>query len=471
MIVPGGMVLWIEADSLAYASASVDNPTNLMSTTLPTRAEPTASHHLHRVSLAPFVALLYGYCAGGPFGFEAMVSTSGPGMALIFILLVPWLFSVPMALVTAEMATAMPVEGGFYRWVRAAFGDFWGFECGWWNWTGTFLMSGAYGVMLADYTAQVVRVTSPILHWFIAFGFLALVTFLNILGIRLVGNLTLVLLLGALVPVAIFTYLGLREGHFNPFLPIVPPGRSWREVYGVGLALALWIYSGYEQLSTVIEEVEEPKRNFPRGLSLVVPLAIVTFVLPIAAGLASLGNWQDWQTGYLVTAAKLVRPWLEWPMFGAAAVCTFVLLDSTALSASRVPFTMAEDGYFHPALAKLDPRCATPVRALLVSAAVSAALAFFSLTQLIAVYAWLRSATSILTLVALWRLRKNADAWHPSFRVPGGGIGLALIIIVPVALFAWAIANSDSSASVWGPAYLFMGLVAFGFLRYVRRPN
>jgi amino acid transporter len=61
-------------------------------------------------------------------------------MALLFILIVPWLFSVPMALASAEMATAMPVEGGFYRWTRAAFGNFWGFQCGWWNWTGTFFM-------------------------------------------------------------------------------------------------------------------------------------------------------------------------------------------------------------------------------------------------------------------------------------------------------------------------------------------
>jgi len=79
-----------------------------------------------RIALAPFVALLYAYCAGGPFGFEAMVSTAGPGMSLLFILVVPFLFSVPMALATAEMASMMPVQGGFYRWTRAAFGDFWG---------------------------------------------------------------------------------------------------------------------------------------------------------------------------------------------------------------------------------------------------------------------------------------------------------------------------------------------------------
>src|ERR1700745_3709879 len=167
----------------------------MVSTSSPAMAASQACHagRLKKISLIPFVAILYAYCAGGPFDYEAMVSTSGPGMALLFILIVPWLVSVPMALATAEMATAMPVEGGFYRWTRAAFGDFWGFQCGWGNWTGTFLMSGAYGVVMADYIAGLTPLTA-LQHWLIAFSFLVLVTCLNVLGIKLVGNLTLLLL-------------------------------------------------------------------------------------------------------------------------------------------------------------------------------------------------------------------------------------------------------------------------------------
>ena len=186
----------------------------------------TAPRHrqLQHISLTPFVAVLYAYCAGGPFGFEAMVSTSGPGLSLIFILVVPLLFSVPIALATAEMAAAMPVEGGFYRWTRAAFGDFWGFHCGWWNWTGTFFMSAAYGVLMADYIGELRPLTRGE-HWLIAFAFLALVGYLNIRGIRLVGNLTLALLLLALVPVAIFTVQGFAHARFNPFHPLLATGK------------------------------------------------------------------------------------------------------------------------------------------------------------------------------------------------------------------------------------------------------
>src|SRR5439155_8627398 len=175
-----------------------------------------------------------------------------------------------------------PVEGGFYRWSRTAFGDFWGFQCGWWNWTGTFLMSGAYGVMLADYIGQLAPIQSKWGHWLIAFAFLATVAYLNIRGIRLVGNLTLVLLLLALIPVAVLTVRGFSHARFNPFHPLIPTNSSWHQVFGVGLASALWIYSGYEQLSTVTEEIEEPERTFPRALAIVVPLAMITFFLPVA---------------------------------------------------------------------------------------------------------------------------------------------------------------------------------------------
>jgi amino acid transporter len=228
-----------------------------------------------------------------------MISTSGPGLGLTFLLVVPLLFAVPIALATAEMTTLMPVEGGFYRWSRAALGDFWGFQCGWWNWTGTFLMSASYGVAMADYLDDWFPLHSRTEHWAVAFVFLLVVAYLNMRGIHLVGKVTLILLLIMSVPLVVFVGLGFQHAHFNPFHPFFPAGRPWQGAFGVGLAIALWSYSGYEQLSTVIEEVENPARNFPIGLAIVVPLAIAIFVLTLAAGLAALGNWQEWETGYL----------------------------------------------------------------------------------------------------------------------------------------------------------------------------
>jgi amino acid transporter len=410
--------------------------------------------------------VLFAYCAGGPFELESMISSSGPGLGLTFLLIVPLLFSVPIALATAEMTTLMPVEGGFYRWSRAALGDFWGFQCGWWNWTGTFLMSASYGVGMADYLEFWFPMHSRVEHWAVAFIFLVVVACLNVLGVHLVSKLTLILLFLMSIPVAVFVVEGFHHARFNPFHPFFPTDRPWQGAFGVGLAIALWSYAGYEQLSTVIEEVENPSRNFPIGLAIVVPMAIGIYVVTMAAGLAALGNWKEWETGYLVTAARLTGGnALGTAIFVAAVICLFVLLDSTMLSVTRIPLAMAEDGYLHPALAEVSARFGTPVRSIVLSTVFCAALAIFTVPQLIGVYAWTRMATSIETVISFWQLRRRYPDAPRSFRVSGGVVGAALIVLAPTLLFAWAMIYSDPPTRKWGFVNLASGPVAYLWIR------
>jgi amino acid transporter len=425
--------------------------------------------NLRRIGLAPFVAVLFAYCTGGPFALESMISGSGPGLALTFLIVVPFLLSVPISLATAEMTTIMPVEGGFYRWSRAALGDFWGFQCGWWNWTGSFLMSAAYGVSVADYCGYWFPVHSRIEHWALAVVFLLVVAYLNVRGIQVVGKLTLILLLIMAVPLVLFAVLGFHQARFNPFHPFLPTGKPWQGAYGVGLAIALWTYAGYEQLSTVIEEVENPERNFPIGLAIVIPLSIVGYVVTLAAGLAALGNWQEWDTGYLVTAGRLIGGnALGTGIFVASVIANFALLDSTLLSVSRLPLTMAEDGYFHPALGKVSARFGTPVRSILLSAALCSALALFTVPQLIAVYAWTRMATSVQTMLSFWEFRRKYPDTPRGFRAPGGRFAALMMVITPILLFAWAMIYSDVGTRKWGLLNLASGPVAYLWVWYRR---
>ena len=447
--------------SVARSSSSLpDVPSSLYCST----------KHLRRIGLAPFVAVLFAYCTGGPFSLESAISGSGPGLALTFLVVVPFLLSVPISMATAEMTSIMPVEGGFYRWSRTALGDFWGFQCGWWNWTGTFLMSAAYGVSVADYFEYWLPLHSRIEHWALAVLFLVIVAYLNVRGIQVVGNLTLILLLIMFVPLVVFAVLGFHEAQFNPFHPFFPTGKRWQEAYGVGLAIALWTYAGYEQLSTVIEEVERPERNFPIGLAIVIPLSIVGYVVTLAAGLAALGNWQEWQTGYLVTAGRLVGgKILGTGIFVASVIANFALLDSTLLSVSRLPLTMAEDGYFHPALGRIDARFGTPVRSILLSAALCSALAIFTVPQLIAVYAWTRMATSVQTMLSFWQFRRKYPNTPRSFRAPGGRFATLMMVLTPTLLFAWAMIYSDVSTRKWGLLNLASGPLAYLWVHYHRR--
>jgi APA family basic amino acid/polyamine antiporter len=122
---------------------------------------------------------------------------------------------------------------------------------------------------------------------------------------------------------------------------------------------------------------------------------------------------------------------------------------------------MAEDGYFHPFLARLHPRFGTPARAIALSVLICTALAAFSLTQLIAIYAWLRVATSVMTMLSLWRLRRTMPGLPRRFVVPGGRFGMATVIALPLLFFAWALINSDPQSRLWGPLCLALGPLAY----------
>jgi amino acid transporter len=62
--------------------------------------------------------LIFFTTCGGAFGLEPLIGAVGPGLAVVLIILTPVLWSLPTALMVAELATLMPEEGGYYVWVR-----------------------------------------------------------------------------------------------------------------------------------------------------------------------------------------------------------------------------------------------------------------------------------------------------------------------------------------------------------------
>jgi amino acid transporter len=264
--------------------------------------------------------------------------------------------------------------------------------------------------------------------------------------------------------------IGLAKWHHNPFVPMVPPNQPFSKVFGVGLALAIWLYSGYEQVSSVAEDVENPRRTYPRALALVIPLSIATYFLPPFAALAALGNWQQWTDGYFSTAALLVGGrWLGSLMTIAAMVGNVALLNSTMLTATPMPFTMAEDGYLPPFLTRRHSRFGTPWIAILISAAIYASLALHSLGELISLYAFLRGATTVLTVLSAWGLRRKSPDMPRPFRIPGGNLGLIYVIAMPFAMTCVALLNSESFAKRWGPWALAAGPVVYFVVKWFAR--
>jgi amino acid transporter len=465
---------------------SINNQQSAINNFLPNnRPLSTApkSSPLRKASLFYLVFVMFSYTTGGPFGLEDMVTTSGPGLTLIYLLVLPFFWCIPVSLVSAELTTAMPVEGGFYRWTRAAFGDFWGFLAGWWNWSASFLLGGVYAVLFTDYLFYYFPSLTGWKHYLVSLALIAVITWINVRGIQMVGQVATALEIFIFLPVMAMVVIGLAHWRHNPFLPFVPPHQPPFKVFGVGLALGLWLYSGYEQLSTVAEEVENPQRSYPRALALVVPLSIATYFLPTLAGLVANGDWQKWHTGYFSDAAQQIggmlgqgwlgtswlgTSWLGTWMTLAAMVGNVALLNSTVLTTTRMPFAMAEDGYLPAALTRKHSRYGTPWLAIVISAVIYAILAQHKLTQLISIYIWLRSATTVLTVLSAWKLRRTRPEMPRAFVIPGGRLGLLYVVAAPVVMALVALLGSDRFGMIGGAVAIALGPVVYAIVAFRR---
>lgn len=415
-----------------------------------------------KAGLLYFVFVMYAYTTGGPFGLEEMVTTSGPGMTLLYLLVIPLFWSIPVSLATAELTTAIPVEGGFYRWVRASHGDFWGFLTGWWNWSASWLLAASYAVLFADYLANYFPGLAGWKHYLVALSLIALFAYINIRGIQMVGVVATILGICILLPVVAECVIAATKWQHDPFHPMIPPHVPTFQIFGVGLALGLWLYSGYEQCSSVAEEIDNPQRSYPLALAIVVPMSVATYFLPALLSLAALGNWQDWNTTYLATAARLIGGgWLGVLMTVAAVLCTVSLLNATMLTSTRMPSTMSEDGYLPPFFAARHPKYGTPWIAILISSVICALLAFRTMAQLLTVYVWLRILVTQLTVLAAWRLRRTQPQLRRPFLIPWGNWGLAYVVIAPLLMSAVAVVGSDKFALKWGPIPVLLGIVAY----------
>lgn len=82
-----------------------------------------------KLTLLPLIALIFYEVSGGPFGVEDSVKAGGgPLLSLLGFLIFPLFWSVPEALITAELATSFPKNGGYVIWISSAFGPFGGFR-------------------------------------------------------------------------------------------------------------------------------------------------------------------------------------------------------------------------------------------------------------------------------------------------------------------------------------------------------
>jgi amino acid transporter len=393
-----------------------------------------------KLTLAPLVAATYFIVSGGPFGLEDIVSKSGYAGAILILLITPLIWALPTALMVAELASAFPEEGGYYIYVTRGLGRFWGFQEAWLSLAGSIFDMAIYPTLFISYLGHFVpAVTSGWRGFAIGAGLIALAALWNLLGIKAVGESSIALGLLLLVPFAVLSVAALfhRAPQAHPFAL-----RS-SDILG-GILVAMWNYMGWDNTSTIANDVYRPQRTYPLAMAVSVTLIALTYVLPVAAMGATGLDPNRWSTGGWAEMANAVIPGatgaaLALSITVAGMIAAFGSLDALTLTLARLPVVLAEDRYLPKVLTKRNVAGAPWVSTMVCAAAWALCLTL-SFVKLIVLDVLLTGLSILLQFAALAALRIREPLLARPFRIPGGtwaafGLGIPpLVLLVLTAL-------------------------------------
>ena len=418
------------------------------------------------LGFVPLVAILFFNVSGGPYGAEDAVSSLGPGLALLLLLVTPLVWSLPVALAMGELASALPEEGGYVVWVQRAFGRFWGFQVGWWSWINSFVDVAVYPALFAEYLAAWWPGISPLGRWVLALAFIWILTAVNLIGVRITGWSAVGMAVIALLPVVVLTVAAAARLEAIPWRPFAAEGGSLLANLGLGLAVMMWNYSGWDTPTTMLGETRAPGPSFRRAMWVALPLITLAYVLPIAAGLSAAGDWEAWETGHWPAVALAVGgPWLAHVVTFGAVVATGGLFLSLLLTNSRLPYALALDGQLPAALSRLHPRFGTPWAAVVLSSVCYSLCAFWSFKELIVLNIWLYSIALLLELAAFVGLRLREPQLPRPWRVGGGAAGMWVVAVLPALCCLLAMATAGWTNTLVGVLAAATGPLAYWIWR------
>jgi amino acid transporter len=439
----------------------------------PSRTISSAKKSIAKLTLWPLVAATFFMVSGGTYGTEEIIHGAGYGRGILILLFLPVLWCLPTAFMIGELSSALPQEGGYYAWVRRGLGNFWGFQEAWLSLAASIFDMAIYPTLFVFYLKQM----SP---WFgtgnhgIYAGLFVVVTCaaLNLAGIRVVGitSLWLFFLLSApfalVIVLAPFKMGALADAHAAP------------AATGLGLAggvlVAMWNYMGWDNASTIAQEVERPQRTYPRAMIAAVVLVALTYILPFLAvyitgiPVGIFGEDGSWAAVAGAIGGKFMGfEWLRFLIVLGGMMSAFGMFNALVMSYSRLPLVMAWDGMLPKVFGKTSKRTNAPWVAIIACATCWALCLRLGFKRLVTLDIMLYGASLMLEFVTLVVLRIREPELKREFRVPGGLTGAISCGIFPLLLLSLALVESNHE-TVLGINGLLFGVIIIiaGFAIY-----
>jgi APA family basic amino acid/polyamine antiporter len=346
-------------------------------------------------------------------------------------------------LACAELGAMFPEAGGQYVFIREAYGRFPAFLYGWILFTAgnsgalaavaiafALFLGQAFPTLAAEHVLFAQSIFGVHLKLeqgsLIAVAAIIVLTVVNLRSVKLaarVQNVTALAYLAAIAGIAVLSTL-FGHGSWSHFVQPPHPGTSAISLKGAGVAMIalLFAYDGWEFLSWVAGEIENPRRNLPRALLLGIVLVIVTYLLVNAVFIYALPPdhlSRAVAPSGAVMAALFSQDAGRWVALFIAVIC-FGGASVAILGGARIFYSMAHDGVFFQGMKRIDPRWHTPSTSLLVQGAWVIVLILSSrYEQLYTCFVFMMTLTYVLTVGAVFVLRRTQPNRLRPYRCPG----------------------------------------------------
>lgn len=312
-----------------------------------------------------------------PHSIWGLVQQDALGMSTL-VYIVGFIAIFFTALSYVRMSNKFPIAGSVYSYVQRGINPHVGFISGWLILLDYCITPALLYVMVANWGTMLVP-NSPWYLWVIVF--VVFNTFVNIRGISMTRGIDFVIFAVEILAVIAFIALGCNfimggggAGEFNAD-PLWQPGKVDAHFLAAGISIAALNFLGFDGISTLAEETNEPQKNIGRGILIALGLIIVCFVAQTYIASLVQPDWQSWSPEHAENAWFYGCEMIGGELFRNIMLIINIVAIGIAnimnaqLAASRLLYSMGRDAVIPRIFGKVHPKYQTPwVGALFIGA-------------------------------------------------------------------------------------------------------
>lgn len=445
---------------------------NYYSTNMQSESQHSTTKNSKKIGLLQLVVTSFFCISGGAYGIEPIVASCPyPFYMLLGLLIFPLFWSLPMALVCAELSTLFPEhpDGSNVIWTQMAMGRFFAFIVGFSSSISNLIDICLYPIIFMDYILAPnflgVPNVDPWIRILVGIAFVLLLTLINIAGSEGVSILSFIFTIIVFTPFFLIFVFGISQ--IKPRIWIQGWDTHPKELvtnvdWSNYLSMMIWNNVGYTNVGFLVNDVQNPKKTFSKGMVLTVLLTIFNYFAPTALAISIYTHekWTNWDLGYFSNVANQVAgSWLVWLVTLGAAISNAGLFNASLLTASKNVAFLANNQMLPQFMGWTWKRTSSPLVAILIHCVLVCIMINLPFQVLLGIEICITGLSISLVYLSFLILRFTCPKVERPFRVPLNRWLCIPISIVPIAICIWNVIVAGWQVQVAG--FVVVTLSAF----------